>query len=134
NRPSFPRQPHGSPENYCMNAVDTNVLLYVHDPRDARKQVPAANLLQSLADGVLLWQVACEYLAASRKLVPFGYNLTQAYQDVKDLQRVWFTLLPSWSTACLEAGVTRLYSEDFDAYAHVDSLQIVNPFKAVATT
>jgi predicted nucleic acid-binding protein len=66
-----------------MNAVDTNVLLYVHDPRDVTKQVTAANLLQSLADGVLLWQVACEYLAASRKLVPFGYNLTQAYQDVR---------------------------------------------------
>src|SRR5262249_52392566 len=103
-----------------------------------------------------LWQVACEYLAASRKLVPFGYNLTQAYQDVKDLQRVWFPLLPSWSTldravtllsnyslsfwdamiiaACLEAGVTRLYSEEFDAYGHVDSFQIVNPFKGVATT
>jgi predicted nucleic acid-binding protein len=81
-----------------MNAVDTNVLLYVHDPRDVTKQASAANLLQSLADGVLLWQVACEYLAASRKLVPFGYNLTQAYEDVRDLQRVWFTLLPSWST------------------------------------
>ncbi|HEU4341145.1 MAG TPA: hypothetical protein VFU31_06200 [Candidatus Binatia bacterium] len=81
-----------------MNAVDTNVLLYIHDPRDLTKQVTASNLLQSLTDGVLLWQVACEYLAASRKLVPFGYNLTQAYQDVRDLQRVWFTLLPSWST------------------------------------
>jgi hypothetical protein len=44
-----------------MNAVDTNVLLYVHDPRDVTKQATAANLLQSLADGVLLWQVACEY-------------------------------------------------------------------------
>jgi hypothetical protein len=49
-----------------MNAVDTNVLLYVHDPRDVTKQVTASNLLQSLTDGVLLWQVACEYLAASR--------------------------------------------------------------------
>jgi predicted nucleic acid-binding protein len=68
-----------------MNAVDTNVLLYVHDPRDVTKQVTASNLLQSLTDGVLLWQVACEYLAASRKLVPFGYNLIQAYQDVRDL-------------------------------------------------
>jgi predicted nucleic acid-binding protein len=58
-----------------MNAVDTNVLLYVHDPRDATKQATAANLLQSLTDGVLLWQVTCEYLAASRKLVPFGYIL-----------------------------------------------------------
>ena len=60
-----------------MNAVDTNVLLYVHDPRGATKQATAANLLQSLTDGVLLWQVTCEYLAASRKLVPFGYNLTR---------------------------------------------------------
>jgi predicted nucleic acid-binding protein len=131
-------------------------VLYVHDPRDAAKQATASNLLQSVSDGVLLWQVACEYLAASRKLVPFGYNLAQAYQDVRDLQRIWFTLLPSWSTldraerlvnnyslsfwdamiiaACLEAGVTRLYSEDFDAYAHVDGLQLVNPFRAVATS
>ncbi len=54
-----------------MIAVDTNVLLYVHDPRDVTKQVTASNLLQSLTDGVLLWQVACECLAASRKLVPF---------------------------------------------------------------
>jgi predicted nucleic acid-binding protein len=75
---------------------------------------------------------------------------------VRDLQRVWFTLLPSWGTldraeilvsnyslsfwdamiiaACLEAGVTRLYSEDFDAYVHVDGLQIVNPFKTVLTS
>jgi hypothetical protein len=36
--------------------------------------------------------------------------------------------------ACLEAGVTRLYSEDFDAYVHVDGLQIVNPFKTVSTS
>ena len=33
-----------------MNAVDTNVLLYVHDPRDVTKQVTASNLLQSLID------------------------------------------------------------------------------------
>jgi predicted nucleic acid-binding protein len=36
--------------------------------------------------------------------------------------------------ACLEAGVTRLFSEDFDAYVHVDGLQIVNPFKTVSTS
>jgi predicted nucleic acid-binding protein len=139
-----------------MNAVHTNVLLYVHDPRDVTKQVTASNLLESLTDGILLWQVACEYLAASRKTVPLGYNLNQACQDVRDLHRVWFTLLPSWSTldraetlisnyslsfwdaliiaACLEAGVTRLYSEDFDAYARVDGLQIVNPFKTAAAS
>lgn len=44
-----------------MNAVDTNVLLYAHDPRDARKQKIAADLVANLVDGALLWQVACEY-------------------------------------------------------------------------
>jgi predicted nucleic acid-binding protein len=135
-----------------MNAVDTNVLLYVHDPRDPDKQITAAALLQSLTDGVLLWQVACEYLAASRKLEPFGYSRDQAWQDIRDLRRVWTTVLPGWGVlavaerllsayslsfwdaliiaACLEGGVTRLYSEDFDAYPRVDGLEIVNPFSA----
>src|SRR5436190_9549644 len=116
----------------CMNAVDTNVLFYVHDPRDAAKRIAAATLVESLSDGVLLWQVACEYLAASRKLEPFGYSRSQAWQDIRDLRRVWAKLLPSWSVldqveqlqsayslstwdamiiaACLEGGVTRLYS------------------------
>jgi predicted nucleic acid-binding protein len=133
-----------------MNAVDANVLLYVHDPRDADKQATAAALLQSLTDGVLLWQVAREYLAASRKLEPWGYNREQAWQGIRDLRRVWTTNLPSWGileraerlldsyslsfrdttiiAACLEGGVTRLYSEDFNAYPCVDGLEIMNPF------
>ena len=137
-----------------MNAVDTNILLYVHDPRDTAKQATAASLLESLTDGVLLWQVACEYLAASRKLEPLGFNRSQARQNIADFRRVWTTILPSWEVmdqtgllfgrynlsfwdsmiiaACLMGGVTRLYSEDFDAYAHVDGLEIVNPFKVRA--
>jgi predicted nucleic acid-binding protein len=55
-----------------MNAVDTNILLYVHDPRDPVKQATAA---------------------------------------------------------CLEGGVARLYSEDFDAYPEVDGLEIINPLR-----
>jgi predicted nucleic acid-binding protein len=134
-----------------MNALDTNVLLYVHDPRDTAKQATAASLLQSLTEGVLLWQVVCEYLAASRKLEPLGYNRSKAWQDIHDLRQVWTTILPSWDVleqaerllssyslsfwdsmiiaACLEGGVARLYSEDFDAYPHVDGLEIVNPIK-----
>jgi len=38
-----------------MNAVDTNVLVYAHDPRDPVKQDKAAALIASLSDGVLLW-------------------------------------------------------------------------------
>ena len=57
-----------------MNAVDTNVLIYVNDLRDPSKQAIAASLVANLTEGVLIWQVACEYLAASRKLEPFGYS------------------------------------------------------------
>src|SRR5438445_11497511 len=80
-----------------MNAVDTNILLYIHDPRDPVKQARGASLVQSLTDGVLLWQVACEYLSASRKLEPCGYSRSQAWQDIRDLRRGWTTLLPRWS-------------------------------------
>jgi predicted nucleic acid-binding protein len=66
-----------------MNAVDTNVLIYVQDPRDPIKQAKATAIIRNLPDGVLLWQVANEYIAASRKLEPFGYNRAQAYQDLK---------------------------------------------------
>lgn len=135
-----------------MNAVDTNILIYARDPRDERKQATAGALLSSLSDGVLLWQVACEYLAASRKLEQFGYDRSQVVADLADMRRVWQTILPSWHVldralslltryrlsfwdstliaACLEAGVTRLYSEDFDASAQAEGLEIVNPFAA----
>ena len=80
-----------------MNAVDTNVLFYARDDREPTKQAAAVSLIRSLTDGVLLWQVACEYLAASRKLERLGYSSAHAWQDIRDLQRVWTTILPNWS-------------------------------------
>lgn len=79
------------------NAVDTNVLIYVQDPRDPIKQAKTATLIKSLPDGVLLWQVANEYIAASRKLGPFGYNRPQAFQDLTNRRKVWTTILPTWA-------------------------------------
>jgi predicted nucleic acid-binding protein len=133
-----------------MNAVDTNILVYAHDPRDRKKQATAVSLIESLLDVALPWQVACEYLSASKKLEPFGYGREQAWQDVRELRLVWTTVLPSWEVmdraqylsdryslsywdamivaACLEAGVTRLYSEDFSGYRGIDGLEIANPF------
>lgn len=133
-----------------MNAVDTNILIYARDPRDPLKQSLATNLLSSLVDGVLLWQVACEYVAASRKLERCGYDQSQALADLADMRSAWQTVLPTWQTfdtaerliatyrlsfwdalivaACLEGGITRLYSEDFDASARAEGLEVVNPF------
>jgi predicted nucleic acid-binding protein len=133
-----------------MNAVDTNILMYVNDPRDLVKQGIAASLVYTLMEGVLLWQVACEYLAASRKLESLGYDRVQAYQYIRDLQQVWYTALPTWSVidraealmnrfslshwdsmiiaACLEANIQTFYTEDL-GYSNIDGLGIVNPFK-----
>ena len=137
-----------------MNAVDTNVLIYAHDARDPQKQSTAAALIQSQVDGVLLWQVACEYLSASRKLESQGYSLQQAWRDIHDLRSVWTTILPTWSVldraenlmasfslsfwdalilaACLEGGVERIYTEDFDAYPTVNGLEVINPFASIS--
>jgi predicted nucleic acid-binding protein len=135
-----------------MNAVDTNVLIYSRDPRDPQKQSAANALLASLTDGVLLWQVACEYIAASRKLEKFGYDVSQAIADVADMRTAWETPLPTWKVidraeqllkkyslsfwdallvaACLEAGVMRLYTEDFGDFLRDEGLEIINPFAA----
>ncbi|PSB12146.1 nucleic-acid-binding protein, contains PIN domain protein [filamentous cyanobacterium CCP1] len=132
-----------------MNAVDTNILIYVNDPRNPFKQSIAASLVTASTEGVLLWQVACEYLAASRKLETMGYDRAQAYQYIRDLQQVWYTALPTWQVidraeslmnrfslshwdsmivaACLEASVQTLYTEDF-GYSTIDELAIINPF------
>lgn len=133
-----------------MNAVDTNVLLYAHDPRDVRKQSAAIELLESLTEGVLLWQVACEYLAASRKLEQFGYDRRRAWQDIQDLGSVWTRVLPDWTmhgraqvlmdahslsfwdalilAACQQAGVQRLFTEDMSPSMKLDKLELINPF------
>jgi predicted nucleic acid-binding protein len=51
-----------------MITIDTNVLIYICDRSDIRRQQIALDLIADAADGVLLWQVACEFVAASRKL------------------------------------------------------------------
>lgn len=133
-----------------MNAVDTNVLIYVHDNRNPSKQATAEALVRTLPDAVLLWQVACEYIAASRKLEPFGYSRERAWRDINKLLVLWHPQLPTWDTlrraeelmrryslsswdalivaACLEGGITHLYSEDFDASARAEGLEVINPF------
>lgn len=134
-----------------MNAVDTNILIYVRDPRDPVKQQKAVQLITGLSDGALLWQVACEFVAASRKLAPFGFTQEQAWLEVKRLRALWKLILPSESVllraeqltathnlsfwdativaACMEGGVARLYSEDFDdSLSKATGVEIINPF------
>ena len=134
-----------------MNAVDTNVLIYVRDPRDRAKQEKAVELTTSLTDGALPWQVACEFISASRKLAPFGFTQTEAWRELERLRLLWQLVLPTDSVlkraeqltaelsvsfrdatllaARREGGIARLYTEDFDAsFSKVTGVEIVNPF------
>jgi predicted nucleic acid-binding protein len=139
-----------------MNVVDTNVLFYAHDAREPSKQAAALDLIQNLPDGVLLWQVACEYISASRKLALLGHQADDAYTVVSELQGAWTTVLPTWRAlelsqryvaqygfsfwdallvaAAVAAGAVKLYSEDFGDRESIDGLQFVNPFAPPSRT
>jgi hypothetical protein len=64
-----------------MIAVDTNVLIYDCDQTDQRRQKIALDLITGVPDGVLLWQVACQFLSASRKLNKQGFTPTDALES-----------------------------------------------------
>lgn len=132
-----------------MNAVDTNVLIYARNPRELAKYQTARAIIGSMSDGALLWQVACEFIAASRKLSDVGYTQVQAWRELEEMRNLWQLVLPSehvfvhaeqltqnlsfWDAmivaACIEGGITRLYTEDFDAsLSKTTGIEIVNPF------
>jgi len=133
-----------------MNAVDTNVLIYRCDRRDMRRQQIATDLIGGLTDGVLLWQVACEFIAASRKLTEQGFTQELAWAHLGDFLDSFALILPSravldrartlhldqqWSYwdallvgACLEAGVKRLFSQDVPGRRPPGDLEIIDPF------
>ena len=58
-----------------MIAVDTNVLVYVVDDSHPQKQQIAKDLIRDLhtqGTGILLWQVAVEFVAVLRRLQQHG--------------------------------------------------------------
>lgn len=132
-----------------MNAVDTNVLVYACDRRDPAKQAEAMALIKRLTDGVLLWQVATEFIAVSRKLAADGFTPDQAWRRLAEFASIFPLVVPSpsllpvarrlhieeaisfWDAmlygACLTAGVKTLYSEDIPGCV-VSGLTIHNPF------
>jgi len=135
-----------------MNAIDTNIWMYCHDARDPRKREKAQELIRGLSHIALLWQVGCEFVAAARKLEPFGFRREDAWAALADMEAMAdAVLLPDgemWTVArdlqrrwglhfwdalivagCLRGGVTTLYSEDFGTRADLDGVRIVNPFQ-----
>jgi predicted nucleic acid-binding protein len=138
-----------------MNAIDTNILVYAYDDQQPDKQAIAIRLIDRLigdaSSTVLLWQVACEFIAVLRR---WEYQARVSAADVdaycqevlgyfplacpaptvisRSLQLTSQYSLSHWDSllaaAAMEAGVTTLYTEDLQAGARYDSLTVVNPF------
>jgi predicted nucleic acid-binding protein len=133
-----------------MNAVDTNILIYSFDRDSPAEQRIAQDLVATTKDGLLLWQVACEFIAASRKLAVQGFTAEMAWTALGHFLNYWPLVLPTrrvldearvlhldqqWSywdalliSASLEAGVKRIYSQDLPGRAPPRGLDIINPF------
>jgi predicted nucleic acid-binding protein len=101
-------------------------------------------------DAGLPWQVACEFIAATRKLADQGSTPAQAWQRLAEFLALIPLIQPTpavlerarglhgqqqwafWDAmlvrACIEAGVSRLYSEDLPGRTKIEALEIVNPF------
>jgi predicted nucleic acid-binding protein len=75
-----------------MIALDTNVLIYACETK--RQQI-ALNLIADVKDGVLLWQVACEFVAASRKLSAQGFTASNAWNRLSGFVGVLRLALPT---------------------------------------
>lgn len=134
-----------------MIAVDTNVLIYACDRSEPRRQSIALDLIASSTEGVLLWQVACEFLSASRKLGRQGFTPAHAWNRLVEFRDLLPLVLPTaanltharelhlahavslWDAlilaACVEAGVDTLYSEDVPGLENFKTLRVINPFK-----
>jgi predicted nucleic acid-binding protein len=133
-----------------MTGLDTNILVYACDKRDPGIQQGALDLIDATGDGVMLWQVAVEFVAASRKLASQGFTPANAWDRLSEFLQVLPLVIPArgvldrartlhvthqcsyWDgmilAACLEAGVSRLYSQDLPGRNPPEGLEIVNPF------
>lgn len=138
-----------------MNAIDTNILVYLFDQDVSEKQRQAQQLVDELVrkpqETVWLWQVAIEFLACLRKAAKKAVLAPERVPvEFRDLLKLFPLMLPSaqilegsfalherfslshWDSlliaACREAGVTCLYSEDMQHGADYDGVKIINPF------
>jgi predicted nucleic acid-binding protein len=134
-----------------MNAIDTNIWVYCYDDRYPEKQQKARALTASIEPLFLPWQVGCEFVAAARKLEPFGFTREQAWDALERMdaladvvlfpdRAIWRRArslqerfsLQFWDAllvaACAIGGVKTVYSEDMQHGAEFDGVTIVNPF------
>ena len=138
-----------------MNAIDTNIFVYLIDEYELVKQAKAASLLERLAEEtsetILLWQVAVEFGSCLCRWEHEGrIDRATVCEHIEHLQATFSCIMPSesilhdslelssryslsyWDSlllaACADAGVDTLYSEDLDHGMTYGAVSVVNPF------
>ena len=137
-----------------MIAIDTNIYVYRFDQKEPVKQAITQKVIAQLARGGesrLLWQVAGELLnqltywhhqnllqsqqvvrmfKQTRKLFPLVFPSEQTLDHAIQLRDKYS--LQHWDSmllgACLEAGVSTLYTEDMGAPRKIDTIELINLF------
>lgn len=139
-----------------MNAIDTNIHLYAFDAEEPNKQRRAQQFLADLdlqsESSLLMWQVAAEFLAGLRRWASKGrIPSTEVQPGIEELLSLYPLVMPTrdvfrrsllltgkyqlshWDSmliaACIEAGVTTLYSEDLADGMTYESVTVINPLK-----
>ena len=131
--------------------VDTNVLLYAEDPRDATKSYWARGLIDRIVEeqsGHISMQVLQEFFSAATGKLKMDPVLVRKRLDVY-LTRLEIVLLEPndllaaidihrlyqfsiWDALILRAalisGCRKLYSEDLQHGFRLERLEVVNPF------
>jgi predicted nucleic acid-binding protein len=134
-----------------MILFDTNILVYLYDPREPDKQARARQVLPALQArrvGCFTVQVLAEFLhLAPRKLL---MSRADAYTQIAAIIQIWpiLDLTPAivleaargardhslayydaqiWAAAKLHQ-IPAIFSEDFNSGASLEGVRFVNPF------
>jgi predicted nucleic acid-binding protein len=134
-----------------MTAIDTNVLFYAHDRSDQRKMRIASGVIESLDDGVLLWQSHANTSGQAANWRLKTTHTVTLWRTSRISDRVgtrfcqcgafWGGFPHSdrevspigtrcWSERASNRAFNGFFPEDFREIRRVDSLEILNPFEA----
>ena len=134
--------------------VDTNILAYAYDPRNADRQARAAACLRQLAhnrQGALSAQILGEFFwVATRRLVPplsaeqaersvtnylrswpvYSVGMTAVLEAIRGVQRYQFAYWDAliWATARLN-GVLTILTEDLPSSELIEGVRFSNPLE-----
>ena len=88
-----------------MIALDTNIFIYACDKADPARQQTALDLISDTADSVILWQVACEFIAATRKLDRQGFTAADAWARLSEFMSVCRLVTPTGAALLEQASL-----------------------------